>query len=220
MCPAEKTTCWLVSQSAAHFDLLLQALDLPTGAEVLFSAITVPDMVRVALAHGLVPVPVDVCGSDFHLDLKSLRRAITEKSKLLVVAHLFGARPDMMAAYETAHAKDLFVVEDCAQAWGGPDWRGRGRADATLFSFGVIKTATAFGGAGAGPRPRQAAADANAGDSIHLPCAVAAQIWFSVAQVRTAQSVFDPNRVWRARHPVRDERRRRCKLSHAGVSGR
>src|SRR5687768_1802064 len=41
-------------------DLLLQALALPRGSEVLVSAITIRDMVRILEHHGLVPVPLDV----------------------------------------------------------------------------------------------------------------------------------------------------------------
>ncbi len=128
------------------FDLLLQALDLPEGFEVLFSAVTIRDMPRIAEAHGLVPVPVDVCGSDYHIDVDSLRQAVTPKSRVLVVAHLFGARPDMREVLEVAREHNLFVVEDCAQAWSDRRWRGNEQADASLFSFGAIKTATALGG--------------------------------------------------------------------------
>ncbi|WP_197993137.1 DegT/DnrJ/EryC1/StrS family aminotransferase [Gimesia aquarii] len=129
------------------FDLLLQALALPERSEVLFSAITIRDMPRIAKAHNLVAVPVDVCGSDYHIDIDSLQQAVTSKSRILVIAHLFGARPDMQEVLNFAHEHNLFVVEDCAEAWCEPDWRGNEQADASLFSFGTIKTATALGGA-------------------------------------------------------------------------
>lgn len=128
-------------------DVLLAALDLPAGSEVLYSAVTIPDMVQVARAHGLVPVPIDVAGADLHVDVAALRRAISPRARVLVVAHLFGARPDLTELLEVARAAGLFVVEDCAQAWCGPGYRGDPRAGASLFSFGAIKTATALGGA-------------------------------------------------------------------------
>jgi perosamine synthetase len=128
------------------FDLLLQALDLPKGSEVLFSALTIADMPRVAEANGLVPVPVDV-GRDFHINADLISQAVSEKSRVLVIAHVFGARPDLSAVLEVAREHNLFVVEDCAQAWCEPAWRGTVLADASLFSFGTIKTMTAFGGA-------------------------------------------------------------------------
>jgi len=129
------------------FDLLLQALNLPKGSEVLFSAITIPDMPKIAQFHDLVPVPVDLEGSDFHVNVDSLQQALTPRSKVLVVAHLYGARPDLREISAMAHENSLFLVEDCAQAWCGAGWRGDNRADASLFSFGVIKTATCLGGA-------------------------------------------------------------------------
>ncbi|MCA9015743.1 MAG: DegT/DnrJ/EryC1/StrS aminotransferase family protein [Planctomycetaceae bacterium] len=129
------------------FDLLLQALALPTGSEILFSAVTIPDMPLIAQAHDLVPVPVDLCGSAYQLDLTALRKAVTSNSRVLVVSHLFGARPEIEEILKVAREHRLFVVEDCAQAWCEPDWRGNTQADASLFSFGPIKTATALGGA-------------------------------------------------------------------------
>ncbi|MCA1675769.1 MAG: DegT/DnrJ/EryC1/StrS family aminotransferase, partial [Actinobacteria bacterium] len=42
------------------FDLFLTAIDLPEGDEVLVTAITHPDMVRILELHRLVPVPVDI----------------------------------------------------------------------------------------------------------------------------------------------------------------
>ncbi|MCA9041576.1 MAG: aminotransferase class I/II-fold pyridoxal phosphate-dependent enzyme, partial [Planctomycetaceae bacterium] len=131
----------------SSFDLLLQALNLPEGSEVLFTAITLRDMTYIAEAHGLVPVPVDVTGSDFQIDLTSLRTAISPKSKVLVIAHLFGAIPDLQEVLNIAREHDLYVIEDCAQAWFNKDWRGTPGTDASLFSFGAIKTATAAGGA-------------------------------------------------------------------------
>ncbi len=128
-------------------DLLLSALDLPKGSEVLYSAVTIPDMVHVARAHDLVPVPVDVEGADLRVNVDALRRAIGPQSRVLVVAHLFGALPDLREVLQVAKDAGLFVVEDCAQAWCGHEFRGDPHADASLFSFGAIKTATALGGA-------------------------------------------------------------------------
>lgn len=129
------------------FDLILQALSLPQGSEVLFSAITIPDMPSIARAHGLTPVPVDLAGSDFQVGCDALRAALSPRARVLVLAHLFGARPDTTMLVQVAHEHGLFVIEDCAQAWFDRRWRGNERADASLFSFGAIKTATALGGA-------------------------------------------------------------------------
>ncbi|MFK8845688.1 DegT/DnrJ/EryC1/StrS family aminotransferase [Streptomyces sp. Ac-502] len=51
------------------------------------------------------------------------------------------------ALAELAARRGWLLVEDCAQAYSGPDFRGDPGADVSLFSFGPIKTATALGGA-------------------------------------------------------------------------
>jgi dTDP-4-amino-4,6-dideoxygalactose transaminase len=128
-------------------DLLFQTLQFPSGSEVLYSAITIRDMVTIADAHQLKPVPVDFNSETCAIDLAQVQRRLTPKTKAIVIAHLFGAIPNMDAVIEFAHQHDLFVIEDCAQAWCGRDYQGHELADATLFSFGAIKTATALGGA-------------------------------------------------------------------------
>jgi dTDP-4-amino-4,6-dideoxygalactose transaminase len=129
------------------FDLLLRSLALPPGSEVLFSALNVGGMVRVVERLGLVPVPVDLDLAHLAPRLDRLERAITARSRVLVVAHLFGARIDLDPLLEIARRRGLFVVEDCAQAFEGVGDTGHPRADASLFSFGPLKTATALGGA-------------------------------------------------------------------------
>src|SRR5690348_8807265 len=67
------------------FDLWLEALQLPKGSEVLVSAITIRDMVRIIEAHGLVAVPVDLNPEDLSVDLESLERAIGPRTRAILV---------------------------------------------------------------------------------------------------------------------------------------
>jgi perosamine synthetase len=129
------------------FDLLLGALDLPRGAEVLVSAITIPDMIRIIEHHGLVPVPVDLDTQRMAPTEEQWRQAVTPATKLILVAHLFGGRTDMRPVVELARRHRLLVVEDCAQAFAGVEYEGDPQADASMFSFGTIKNSTALGGA-------------------------------------------------------------------------
>jgi dTDP-4-amino-4,6-dideoxygalactose transaminase len=129
------------------FDLLLEALALPKGSEIVFSALTHPDMPRIAGAHGLRAIPVDI---DLHtlaprLDL--LERALSDRTRVVVVAHLFGSRVDLGPIAGLARRRGLLLVEDCAQGLREGGQQGDGLADVSMFSFGTIKTATALGGA-------------------------------------------------------------------------
>jgi dTDP-4-amino-4,6-dideoxygalactose transaminase len=129
------------------WDLLLTALDLPPGSEILVSGVTIPDMVRIIEHHGLVAVPIDVDADRLEPALDDLERAVTPRTRAILVAHLFGARIDMEPIIRFARQYDLAVVEDCAQAFVGRGYAGHDGTDASLFSFGPIKTATALGGA-------------------------------------------------------------------------
>lgn len=139
----------MVTLSArSAFDLLLRALDLPAGSEVLLSAMTIPDMARVVRGHGLVPVPVDLDAGTLAVSLDALERARSPRSRALVVAHLFGGRVPLAPVVDFARRHGLFLVEDDAQGFTGPErLAGHPDADVSLYSFGTIKTATALGGA-------------------------------------------------------------------------
>ena len=131
------------------FDALLDVLDLPRGSEVLVSAITIRDMTRILEEHGLVPVPVDLDLQTLAVDPGSLARAVSPRSRAVVVAHLFGSRMPLEPVLDLAREHGLFVIEDCAQAFRGPGDggdRGHPECDVRLFSFGPIKTATALAG--------------------------------------------------------------------------
>jgi dTDP-4-amino-4,6-dideoxygalactose transaminase len=139
----------MVTLSArSAFDLLLCALDLPAGSEVLLSAMTIPDMARVVRGHGLVPVPVDLDVGTLAVSLDALERARSPRSRVLVIAHLFGGRVPLAPVVDFARRHALVLVEDDAQGFTGPErLAGHPDADVSLYSFGTIKTATALGGA-------------------------------------------------------------------------
>jgi len=128
-------------------DLLLGTLAYPKGSEVLVSAVTIRDMVKIVEHHGLVPVPVDLDMRTATLKLDALARACSLRTRAILVAHLFGARMPMDAISAFARRHGLLLGEDCAQSFTGMDYRGDPASDVSLFSFGPIKTASALGGA-------------------------------------------------------------------------
>src|SRR4029079_9325611 len=143
--PAEEAIVSLSVRSG--LDLLLTALELPAGSEVIVSAVTIPDMTRNVEHHRLVPVPVDVDGRTLQPVLEHLERSITPRTRVILVAHLFGTHIDMGPIIELAKQHDLLVNEACAQVFSGTSYARHLDSDCALFSFGPIKTATALGGA-------------------------------------------------------------------------
>jgi len=129
------------------FHLMLESLALPAGSEVLVSAVTHPDMVRILEAHGLVAVPVDLDVPTLAPRLEIAERLVTPHTVAILVAHLFGGRVAMDALAAFARRRRLLLWEDCAQAFTGPADTGDPNADVSMYSFGSLKTCTALGGA-------------------------------------------------------------------------
>lgn len=128
------------------FDALLGALKLPPGSEIAVSAINIGDMARIIEAHELVAVPVDLDMQSLAVSETALERALSERTRAVLIAHLFGSRMPMADVVRVARARGLVVIEDCAQAYRADAYRGHPDSDVSMFSFGPIKTATALAG--------------------------------------------------------------------------
>jgi perosamine synthetase len=129
------------------FHLLLEALALPAGGEVLVSAVTHPDMIRILHAHGLVAVPVDLDPATLAPLVDRAEHLVGPRTEAILIAHLFGGRIDLAAFAALARSHGLLLWEDCAQAFTEPRDSGDPRADVSMYSFGALKTCTALGGA-------------------------------------------------------------------------
>jgi dTDP-4-amino-4,6-dideoxygalactose transaminase len=129
------------------WDLWLAAQGLRAGDEVLVSAVTHPDMVRIIRGHGLRAVPVDVDAETLAPRPWMLEAALTPRTRVVLVAHLFGGRMNLGPVSRFAREHGLLLVEDCAQAFQGPERMGDSAADVSMYSFGTLKTSTALGGA-------------------------------------------------------------------------
>jgi dTDP-4-amino-4,6-dideoxygalactose transaminase len=104
-------------------------------------------MVRIIREHGLRAVPIDIDPETLALRPGMLEVALTPRTRVILVAHLFGGRMDLGPVSRFARENGLLLVEDCAQAFHGPESMGDSAADVSMYSFGTLKTSTALGGA-------------------------------------------------------------------------
>lgn len=129
------------------FELILEALNLPRGSEILISALNIRSMFEVIERHGLVAVPIDLDMSTLAMKREELERAVNKNTKAILSAQLFGSRLPMDDVVEFARQHDLFVFEDCAQSFTGDGYVGHAESDVVMVSFGPIKTcSTIMGG--------------------------------------------------------------------------
>jgi perosamine synthetase len=146
--------CWRDSRHAftclsvrSGLDVLLQALELPRGSEVIVSAMTIDGILKIIAEHGLVAVPVDLKFETLAPTPEDVESAITDKTRLVLIAHLFGTQIGMQPYARITQQHGLLLIEDCAQSFRGMPQGKSDVSDVAMYSFGPIKTATALGGA-------------------------------------------------------------------------
>jgi dTDP-4-amino-4,6-dideoxygalactose transaminase len=98
--------------------IAMMGLNLKPGDEVITADFTFAATVEVIALLQLTPVLVDVDPITFNIDIDAIKKAITPKTKAIVPVHLFGLCANMEAIMEIAHAHNLVVIEDNAQAIG------------------------------------------------------------------------------------------------------
>ncbi len=116
----------------------LMALGLKPGDEVITTDFTFIATVEVIALLGLTPILVDVNPKTFNIDIESVKKAISPKTKAIVPVHLFGQCADMEPLLKIAEEFGLYIVEDTAQGLGA-EYR---------FSDGTIKKAGTMGNIG------------------------------------------------------------------------
>ena len=130
------------------FHYILKALDLPSGSEIVFPALTFWVMPAIAKGAGLTVTFADVDPATFTMDPAALERAITPNTRAIVPTHLYGLACDMDAILEIARRHSLRVIEDCAHTLGAMyDGHPVGTlGDAAIFSFQTLKPLNLYGG--------------------------------------------------------------------------
>jgi len=160
--------CWGTSSGTDGNHLVLWALGIDPGDEVIIPADTFIATVWGATLCGAKPVFADVDPESYNLDAKKVAAAVTDKTKAIVAVHLYGQATDVDAIkYELGilnfefkeqgvfvHKKTgqvIYLVEDCAQAHLA-EYKGKkvgGLGIASSFSFYPGKNLGAYGEGGA-----------------------------------------------------------------------
>jgi len=109
-------TAVATSSGTAALHTAMIFINVGPGDEVLVPAVTDMGTVIAILLQNATPVFVDVDLYTQNIDPSDLERKITEKTKAIMVVHLFGYPCDMDSIIKIAEKNNLLVVEDCAQA--------------------------------------------------------------------------------------------------------
>ena len=131
-------------------EMLLKAMGVGPGDEVIVPAISWISTSEVVSTVGATPVFVDVHPQYYTIDIDKIEEKITSKTKAIIPVHLYGQPVDMPRLMQLARKHHLKVLEDCAQAHGAQiNGQMIGTfGDCASFSFYPGKNLGAYGDAG------------------------------------------------------------------------
>ena len=132
-----------ISSATAGMHLVLKALEIGPGDEVITPSMTWVSTVNLIVLSGAKPVFVDIDRDTLMVNPDSIQKALSERTRLIVPVHFAGAAADMDAIREIADKQGVPVVEDAAHSLGTL-FKGRhvGSKGTSIFSFHPIKNIT------------------------------------------------------------------------------
>jgi dTDP-4-amino-4,6-dideoxygalactose transaminase len=144
-----------VASGSDALALSLMALGIGAGDEVITTPFTFFATAGSISKVGAKPVFVDIDPKTYNLDPDKIQERITPRTKVIIPVHLFGQCADMEPIKELAGKKDLWIIEDAAQAIGSdyikdslPPQRAGSIGELGCFSFYPSKNLGAFGDGG------------------------------------------------------------------------
>jgi perosamine synthetase len=107
-----------VSNGTAALQISLDLLDLNPGDEVIVPTFTIISCVNAILYSGATPVLVDCDPNTFNASPHSILNAITDKTKAILLVHIYGLPIDMKRVIEVCKSQNIYLIEDCAEVIG------------------------------------------------------------------------------------------------------
>lgn len=134
-----------ITNGTAALEVSLAALGVGPGDEVIVPDFTFVATASAVLFTGALPVLVDITPDTYCIDPVLVEKAMTERTKAIIVVHMGGHPADLDRLLEIVRKHKLALLEDCAHAHG-TEWKGRkvgAIGDIGTFSFQASKLMTA-----------------------------------------------------------------------------
>jgi len=126
------------SGTTAFYIILKMIRRLSNKTEVVIPAYTAPAVTLAIWEAGLKPILCDVSLDTFNMDIISLTKIVSDDTLCVVPTHLFGLPCDTPLVKEFAKEKNIYVIEDAAQAMGA---KLSGEMVGTIGDFGFFSLA-------------------------------------------------------------------------------
>ena len=132
------------SSGTAGLHMAMEILGIGQDDEIIIPNLTIIVSANVVIMSGAKPVLVDVDPVTWGLDPAKIEERITDKTKAIMLVHMYGHPCDMDPINAIAKKYGLFVIEDCCQSHGA-HYKGKmtgALSDISVFSFYGNKTIT------------------------------------------------------------------------------
>ena len=106
------------ASGSAAVHAAIAALDLEPGDEVITTPITDMGALTPILYQAAIPVFADVDPATYNVTARTIERVVSERTRAIIVTHLFGNPAEMAEILALADARGIPVIEDAAQAFG------------------------------------------------------------------------------------------------------
>lgn len=107
-----------VSNGTAALDAAVEAIGIGRGDEVIMPTFTIISCIAQIVRAGAKPVLVDSAPLTWNMDVEQIESKITERTKAIMVVHIYGLPVDMDPVLDVARRYNLKVIEDAAQMHG------------------------------------------------------------------------------------------------------
>ncbi|GAM09762.1 putative protein [Geobacter sp. OR-1] len=133
-----------LSSATAGLHLVLLALGIKEGDEIITTPMTFASTVSIPILCGAKPVLVDIEPGTLNIDATKIREKVTERTRAIIPVHFAGQSCDMDPIFKLAKEFGLTVIEDAAHA-AGTEYKGArigSFPSISIFSFHPNKNMT------------------------------------------------------------------------------
>lgn len=126
-----------VCNGSVALDVAIHALGIGPGDEVIMPTFTIISCASAIVRAGAMPVVVDCDAETWNMDVAQVESKISEKTKAIMVVHIYGLPTDMDPVLDLAKKYRLKIIEDAAEAIG-LNYKGQpcgSFGDVSVFSF-------------------------------------------------------------------------------------
>jgi len=143
--------CITVASGTDAITIALKALEIKNNDEVITVSHTANATIAAIVSLGAKPVFIDIEKDFFTLDYLKIEKAISKKTKAILVVNLYGQSAKLDKILKVAKKYNIFLIEDCAQS-NGSNYMGKKVGSfgiISCFSFYPTKNLGSFGDGGA-----------------------------------------------------------------------